>query len=642
MDFPARDRYDSLNLLYDISRELVSALDLATVLQRVLSRSLEIVEAGSASIIILNEAGEPEDAAIIVDGKVHEGTVERLKSTLDEGLAGWVVQHRESALVPDTSQDHRWIKRGYQDGIQRGPKSSLCAPLIARNMLIGVITFTHQQTNFYNQEHLDLVQAIADQAAIASLNAQLYQASQRRANVMAVLAETAAAITSTLDLDEVFSRILESTADALQVDAVLIGLVDRATNEVVLRAVSGENSPRQIGHRLKIGEGIAGWVAQKGKLAVVPDVRADKRFEIDPEVTDDYTVTASAAAPISAKGEIVGVLQAVNPKDGFSEEDILMLQGISNLAGTAIQHARLFNDVQQAQTRYRQLFEDSIDLIFISDWDGQILEANREAVELSGYTREELQEMKIFHFMMVDWNVVGINFDALRKGERFTYESHLQRKPGDGFPVEVHVHTVSIEDQTGLQWIVRDTTELKKLEKVREELTSMIYHDLRSPLANVVSGLDLIRGMVPPEYEIETILQIGERSISRVQRLVSSLLDTSRLQAGQKIVTKNPTIFQNLVEEAVDTIRPNADASNFIIKLNQPKEPITAILDGDMIRRVMINLLENSLKSSPSADRSRSMSGWKIGCCSSRSRTRGKASPKKTRKPSLSASCAPI
>ena len=83
MDLPNRDRYDSLNLLYDISRELVSALDLTTVLQRVLSRSLEIVEAGSASIIILNEKGEPEDAAIIVDGEVHKGSVERLKSTLD-------------------------------------------------------------------------------------------------------------------------------------------------------------------------------------------------------------------------------------------------------------------------------------------------------------------------------------------------------------------------------------------------------------------------------------------------------------------------------------------------------------------------------------------------------------------------------
>jgi PAS domain S-box-containing protein len=596
MDLPTRDRYDSLNLLYDISRELVSALDLTTVLQRVLSRSLEIVEADSASIIILNEKGEPEDAAIIVDGEVHKGSVERLKSTLDEGLAGWVVKNRKSALVPDTSQDDRWVKRGYTDGIQQGPKSTLCAPLIARDQLVGVITFTHKKINHYDQEHLDLVQTIADQAAIAALNAQLYQASQRRANVMSILAETAAAITSTLEQDEVFSRILESTSSALEADSVLLGLIDRATNEVELQASLGENSPRKIGHRIKIGEGIAGWVAKNGKMAVVPDMAADNRFNIDAEVTDNYQITAAAAAPISAKGEIVGVLQAVNPKDGFSEEDILLLQGISGLAGTAIQHARLFNETQQAHARYRQLFEDSIDLIFISDWDGQILEANQEAIQLSKYSREDLQEMKIFHFMMVDWNVVGINFNTLREGDRLTYDSHLQPKEGDGFPVEVHVHPVSIEDQTGLQWIVRDITELKTLEQLREDLTSMIYHDLRSPLANVVSGLDLIRVMVPEEYEIETILQIGERSINRIQRLVSSLLDTSRLQAGQKIITASPVIFQSLVTEAIETIRPTADASNFVVEVNQPEEPITLVLDADMIRRVMINLLENALK----------------------------------------------
>ncbi|MBN2045287.1 MAG: GAF domain-containing protein [Anaerolineales bacterium] len=599
MALPHRDRYDSLNLLYDISRELVSALDLSIVLPRVLSRSLEIVEAGAASIIILNENGEPEDAAIIIDGKVHEDSVERLKSTLEEGLAGWVVQNRQSALVPDTSRDNRWVKRGYDSGKQQGPKSSLCAPLIARDQLVGVITFTHQETNHYNQEHLDLVQAIADQAAIAALNAQLYQASQRHANVMAILAETAADITSTLKLDEVFSRILQSTASALQAEAVLLGLIDKGTDDIVLEAVLGENSPRQVGHRLKIGDGIAGWVVEQGETAIVPDVAADDRFKVDSDITQNYPVLASAAAPISAKGEIVGVLQAVNPKDGFSQEDILLLKGISGLAGTAIQHARLFNEVQQAHARYRQLFEDSIDLIFISDWDGQILEANREAIELSRYSREDLQAMKIFHFVMVDWNVVGIDFKALRAGQRFTYESYLQPKGAASFPVEVHVHPVSIENQTGLQWIIRDTTELKKLEQIREDLTSMIYHDLRSPLANVVSGLDLIRSIVPAEYEIESIIQIGERSLNRVQRLVSSLLDTSRLQAGQKIVTKTPVVFQTLAAEAVETIRPAADASNFVIKINQPEEPLTVMVDTDMIRRVMINLLENALKFSP-------------------------------------------
>jgi signal transduction histidine kinase len=158
---------------------------------------------------------------------------------------------------------------------------------------------------------------------------------------------------------------------------------------------------------------------------------------------------------------------------------------------------------------------------------------------------------------------------------------------------------VSIEGETGLQWIIRDTSELKKLEQMREDLTSMIYHDLRSPLANVVSGLDLIRSMVPAEYDIESIIQIGERSIHRVQRLVSSLLDTSRLQAGQKIITRNPVVIQLLAKEAVESVKPAADASNFVINLIEPEEPITAMVDSDMIRRVMINLLENALKFSP-------------------------------------------
>ncbi|HAY83647.1 MAG TPA: hypothetical protein DCY42_01620, partial [Chloroflexi bacterium] len=194
MTAPTKDTYNSLKLLFDVSRELVSALDLNTVLQRVLSLSLEIVEAQSASIIILNDQQEAIDAAIILDGKVHEDTIERLKNTLDDGLAGWVARNRQAALIADTSQDERWLKRTYPDELTPNTKSSLCAPLIVRNQLVGVITFTNNKTHYYQKNHLELIQAIADQAAIAVLNAQLFQASQQRANVMAVLAETATAV----------------------------------------------------------------------------------------------------------------------------------------------------------------------------------------------------------------------------------------------------------------------------------------------------------------------------------------------------------------------------------------------------------------------------------------------------------------
>ena len=596
MTAPTRNNYNSLKLLFDISRELVSALDLKTVLQRVLSLSMEIIEAQSASIIILNSRGETIDAAIILDGQVHEGTIERLRNTLEDGLAGWVVRNRQPAMVADTSKDDRWLKRTYPDQLTPHTKSSLCAPLLVRDQLVGVITFTNQKTDYYTNEHLDLVQAIADQAAIAVLNAQLFQASQQRADVMAALAETAAAVSASLNIKEVLNQILNQISSTMKVDAVSIGLTDKTSDTVVFQAVWGENSPRKVGQQIHINQGVSGWVAMHGESAVVPDVKDDVRFSDQPVLENGYQVKAVAAAPILAQGEVIGVLEALNPVDSFSTDDILLLKGIGGLAGTAIRHAQLFEEVQRAHARYRQLFEDSIDPIFISDWEGKVLEANYEAIQLSGYSKDELLTMQLYHFTQVDWKVVGINYSELTDGEPHTYESFLQPKLGPSIPVEVHVHAVKINNQDGLQWIMRDITELKKMERLREDLTSMIYHDLRSPLSNVVSGLDLIRAMVPEDPGVESVIQIAERSLNRVQRLISSLLDTSRLQAGQKITSLAPVIMQDLVNKAKETVKPAAEASHFSFEVNAPEKPIELMVDADMIRRVMINLLENALK----------------------------------------------
>ena len=68
---------------------------------------------------------------------------------------------------------------------------------------------------------------------------------------------------------------------------------------------------------------------------------------------------------------MIGVLEALNPKRGFFDPDtLLMLTGIGSLAGTAIRHAQLFEQLQSAHQSYRELFEDSIDPIFITDWKG--------------------------------------------------------------------------------------------------------------------------------------------------------------------------------------------------------------------------------------------------------------------------------
>src|SRR3990172_12662238 len=94
----------SLDLLYHISHELASALELRVVLERVIKLSLENVTGSSGSIIVLDDKGSALDSIIVVKNKVIQETNEQLKFTLEQGLAGWVREHRQPALIPDTSK----------------------------------------------------------------------------------------------------------------------------------------------------------------------------------------------------------------------------------------------------------------------------------------------------------------------------------------------------------------------------------------------------------------------------------------------------------------------------------------------------------------------------------------------------------
>lgn len=591
----AEETLVSLKLLYEISRELATSLDLRIVLQRVLSLSLETMEGSNGSIIVLDQHGAPLDAAIVVDGEIFEDTLERLKDTLESGLAGWVVQNRQAALVKDTGQDERWITRDYGSG-DYVPHSSLSVPLLARDELVGVITFTHRQKGYFTDEHLALVQSIADQAAIAVLNARLYAASFRRADVMEALAQSAASITASLDLDEVLNRILEQVAHALKVQAASLGLLDHASGDIVFRAAIGGGGNEIIGMHIKPGQGIAGWVLQSAEALIVPNAKIDPRHLNKIDQHTGFDTRAIAAAPILLKGQVIGVIEALNPETAFTQNDLVVLKGIGSLAGTAIQHARLFEEVQIAHHRYRNLFEHSVDPIFVTNMEGKILEANRQAVKLLNFDEAMLLNKNIHYFHQADWKAVGDDFSALTGGAPASYESLLQPKNGDQIPIEVHVNKVVIEEEERLQWILRDISELKKLDELRNDLSSMIYHDLRSPLGNVISGLELLRSMIPPDPAIESVIQIANRSVDRVQRLVSSLLDTSRLQAGQAVTNREKTELTQLITDAIGAIEANLGMGKYKLDIDLPATPLYVMVDSDMIRRVVINLLENSMK----------------------------------------------
>lgn len=588
-----------LELLVKVSREVATALDLRTVLQRVLYACIQYVGGERGSIVVMDDLGKPVDATIVYGKQFHDHTTQQLRETVERGLAGWVVQNRKPVLVPDTSKDERWLRRDDDAAEKSGAKSAICVPLMARDRFVGVLTLVHPVPNAFNEEHLELVQAISDQASVAVLNARLYTETQRTARVMSALAEGAATINSSLEMQDVLRRILNQTMQALQVETVALGMITPQNNDLVFQAAAGHNSGSIPGLRVPAGQGLAGRVIQSGRGLVIHSAKREPTLG-EADRLDGVEMRAIAIAPIQLHGKVIGVLEAVNPISGsFDPDALVVMTGLGSLAGTTIDNSKLFEQLQNAHKHYRELFEDSIDPIIITDWEGKVLEANRQAVLLSDYTNDQLHTISIDQLHEVNWNKAGLNFETIKTGASCTYESGLLRQDGGTLPVEVYARRVEFDDADAIQWILRDITARKELDALRDDMTSMIFHDLRSPLGNIVSSLEMMSTLMPEDETLNSMLNIAKNSTGRIQRLVNSLLDINRLEAGQRIVDQNPIDPIALVRESIRDVEPSATARQHTLT-NRALSVLPLVwVDVDMIHRVLINLLENAIKFTP-------------------------------------------
>jgi PAS domain S-box-containing protein len=311
---------------------------------------------------------------------------------------------------------------------------------------------------------------------------------------------------------------------------------------------------------------------------------------------------AVVVAPIQSQARTIGIIEAINPiARSFDPDALLVMTGLAGLAGTTIQNSELFEKLQAAHQRYRELFEDSIDPMLITDWHGNILEANRQALLLSGYSNDQLHALRVDQLHDVSWNRTGAEFETLRENRTCSYEASLHKQDDTYLPIEVHARRVEFDEADSIQWIIRDITERKELDSLRDDLTAMIYHDLRSPLANIVSSLDVLYSLVPEDDRetVLSILKIAENSTDRIQRLVSSLLDVSRLESGQPVADQKVVDTMELIQSAIRDVTPAAAGRHQDLSTELPDQIPPIWVDEDMARRVLINLMENASKFSP-------------------------------------------
>jgi len=150
----------SLDRLHAISSELDGLADIKVLLQRTLQLSMESIGAASGSIVVLDEKGQVAESAMAIDGKVLTSPINQLADTLQSGLAGWVIEHRQAALIENTLNDPRWLPRTWDQDTDT-PRSAVSVPLMDRGRVFGVLTLVTNQAGQFDQEHLVLLAAIA-------------------------------------------------------------------------------------------------------------------------------------------------------------------------------------------------------------------------------------------------------------------------------------------------------------------------------------------------------------------------------------------------------------------------------------------------------------------------------------------------
>jgi signal transduction histidine kinase len=164
-----------------------------------------------------------------------------------------------------------------------------------------------------------------------------------------ILARFSALLNSSLYLEDVLNNALACVEMLVNAEVCSIFEVDRETGELFFRQARGAGAEKISGMRLKIGEGIAGWVALTAQALIVPDVCQDSRFCRRFDQESGFTTRSILCVPIKAKEQLIGVLEVLNKQggEGFTEDDLEILTILGNQIGTALENARLYSRLRE-------------------------------------------------------------------------------------------------------------------------------------------------------------------------------------------------------------------------------------------------------------------------------------------------------
>jgi HD-GYP domain-containing protein (c-di-GMP phosphodiesterase class II) len=433
-----RAKLRQLEALHAVAQAINSTLSLPEVLSAVL-RALSRVFSASGCAILLAE-GERAELMVKVCGEDPVKTVRDVKIGGERGILGYVLRERRPLLLHPG--DGELFDR-FRDVLSSDIESLMCVPLSSSgDELLGTLFVMGSPRAHYDKADLDLAVTVAGQVSQAITKARLFERSQRQVAELSLINELSKAINSSLDLDNVLEYATTMLSTILEAESGSLMLLDRARQS--LRIVCSKGLDAALVERVdfKVGEGIAGWVAEHRKPVLLADAGRDPRYL---ELDGTPKSFSMICAPIVHKDAVVGVInfeRSLAHKRPFVVEDLELLSTLAGQAAMAIENAKLYRNLIQVHFETIQSLANALEA---KDpyTHGHSRRVSKDAVrmaqrlDLPPKVIETIRNAAMLH----DIGKIGVRDAVLLKPGRLDDEeySHIKRHAALGATILEHV-----------------------------------------------------------------------------------------------------------------------------------------------------------------------------------------------------------
>jgi GAF domain-containing protein len=326
-----------LAALRAIGRAINTAWELEATLELITQRTAHVMGMDSCSIYLLDDDGER--LMLKATTGLAAEAVGQAGLRLGEGLTGWAAQEAQPVAVADAARDPRF--KFLPETEETRFQSLLAVPLVNQERVIGAMNVQTRAHYEFSDDEVELLGLIADLAAGALEKAMLYEGMQRQIAELSALAEVSETITSPRYLDEMLEIVVRMAARVMKAQLCSLLLLDEATGELVLRATQHLSPAYREKPSLKVGEGIAGLVAQTGQPLAVLDVSADPRYQYA-DIARQVGLSSLLCVPLTVRHRVIGVFNCYTAEPHrFTDDEVSLFSTLANQTALAIENARL-------------------------------------------------------------------------------------------------------------------------------------------------------------------------------------------------------------------------------------------------------------------------------------------------------------